>query len=136
MVSQLGGGIVRQRIKFKSKEWRIIKQMYEYSRSAVLLEGEMSEVFSLEQGAAQSCSLSPMLFSFFINDLLIKVEEAGLGVQLNNRKSIVGLLFADDLVGIQDSSEILQLIDVVHKVCNWWRLKANVCKCAVMVFSE
>ena len=101
--------------------------MYEFSGSAVLLEGEKSETFSLEQGMARGCSLSPILFSVFINDLLIEMEEAGLGVQLNNGKSIAGLLFADDFVGISDSSENLQkLIDVVHKFCNWWRLKANV----------
>ena len=104
------------------KVWRIIKQMYDFSRSAVLLEGEKSEAFSLEQGVAQGCSLSPILFSVFINDLLVEVEEAGLGVQLNNGKSIAGLLFADDFVGISDSSENLQkLIDVVHKFCNRWR---------------
>ena len=89
----------------------------------MLLEGEKSKTFSLEQGMAQGCSLSPILFSVFINDLLIEVEEAGLEVQLNNGKSIAGLLFADDLVGISDSSENLQkLIDVVHIFCNRWRL--------------
>ena len=114
-----------------------IKQMYEFSRSAVLLEGEKSDTFSLEQGVAQGCSLSPILFSVSINDLLIEVEKAGLGVQLNNGKSIGGLLFADDFVGMSDSSENLQkLIDVVHKFCNRWRLKANVSKCAVVVFSN
>ena len=45
----------------------------------------------------------------------MEIEEAGLGVQLDNGKSIGGLLFAEDLVGISDSSENLQkLIDVVH----------------------
>ena len=51
------------------------------------------------------CSLSPILFSVFINDLLIEVEKAGLGVQL---KGIGSLLFADDFVGMSDSRENLQ----------------------------
>ena len=38
------------------------------------------------------------------------MEEAGLGVKVNNGKSIGGLLFADDFVGISDSSE--NIIDV------------------------
>ena len=50
-------------------------------------------------------SLSPILFSVFINNLLVEVEKAGLGVQLNNGKSIGGLLFADDFVGMSDSRE-------------------------------
>ena len=121
----------------RGKVWRVIKQMYEFSRSTVFLEGEKSDTFSLEQGAAQGCSLSPILFSVFINDLLIEVEKAGLGVQLNNGKSIGGLLFADDFVGMSDLRENLQkLIDVVHKFCNQWRLEANVSKCAVVVFSK
>ena len=52
---------------------------------------------------AQGCSLSPILFYVFINDQLIEVEEAGLGVQLN----IAGLLFADDFVGISNSNDNL-----------------------------
>ena len=44
----------------------IIKKMYEASRSAVFLEGEKSAVFRLEEGVAQGCSLSPILFSVFI----------------------------------------------------------------------
>ena len=105
----------------------VIKLMYEFSRSAVFLEGEKSDTFSLEQGLAQGCSLSSILFSVFINDLLIEVQKAGLGVQVNNGKSIGGLLFVGDFVGMSDSRENLQkLIDVVHKFCNRWRLKANV----------
>ena len=66
---------------------------------------------------AQGHSLSPILFPVFVNDLVIEVEEAGLGVQLNNDKSIAHLLFVDDFVGIRDSSENLQkLIDVFHGV--------------------
>ena len=40
----------------------IIKKMYMLSRSAVLLEGEKSNLFNVEQGVAQGCSLSPILF--------------------------------------------------------------------------
>ena len=54
--------------------------MYESSRSAVLLEGEQSAAFNVEQGVAQGCSLSPILFSVFINGLLKEVEQAELGI--------------------------------------------------------
>ena len=46
--------------------WRVIKKMYESSKSAVLLEGEKSDTFTIEQGVAQGCSLSPILFSVFV----------------------------------------------------------------------
>ena len=54
----------------KGRMWRVIKKMYMSSRSAVLLEGEKSDLFNVEQGVAHGCSLSPILFSVFINDLL------------------------------------------------------------------
>ena len=49
----------------KGRIWRVIKKMYEASRSTVLLEGEKSAMFSVEQGVAQGCSLSPILFSVY-----------------------------------------------------------------------
>ena len=42
----------------RGKMWRVIKEMYRVSRSAVLLDGECSEAFNVQQGVAQGCSLS------------------------------------------------------------------------------
>ena len=73
----------------------------------------------------------------FINDLLKDVEEAGFRIEISSGKRIGGMLFADDFVGVSQSRESLQkLIDVVYGYCNRWRLKANVGKSAVMVFSK
>ena len=54
----------------------------------VLLDGECSEAFDVQQGVAQGCSLSPILFSVFINGLLKQVEQAGLGVELSDGSTI------------------------------------------------
>ena len=121
----------------KGRMWRVIKKMYESSKSGVLLEGEKSDTFTIEQGVAQGCSLSPILFSVFVNDLLKEVEQTGLGIQLSSGKTVGGMLFADDFVGISDSKERLQkLLDVVYSYCSKWKLRANVSKSAVMVFSK
>ena len=107
---------------------------YEVSRSAVLLEGEKSATFSLEQGVAQGCSLPPILFSVFIDDLLREVEKADLGIQLGGGKKVGGMLFADDFVGVSGSKEGLQkLISVVHGYCNKWRLNPveGECECVL-----
>ena len=54
----------------------------------------------MEQGVAQGCSLSPTLFSVFINGLLVAVEQAELGIELSDGGKVGGLLFADDFVGL------------------------------------
>ena len=113
-------------IGVKGRMWWVIKAMYEASRS-VFRRGK-SDIFCLEQGVV--VAPSPILFSF----LLVEVQEAGVGVQLNCGKCIGGLLFADDFVGISDSNEKLTEAYYCGKHCNRWRLKANVGKCAVMVF--
>ena len=121
----------------KGKMWRVIKTMYNSSRSAVLLEGEKSSTFSVEQGVAQGCSLSPILFSVFISDLLEEIDRAQIGIQLKSGNKVGGLLFADDFVGITESSENLQqLIDIIYGFCSKWRLHANVNKSAVLVFGK
>ena len=105
----------------QGRMWRVIKKMYMPSRSAVLLEGEKSDSFNVEQGVAQGCSLSHILFSVFINDLLKEVEQVELGIQLSSGKTFEGMLFADDFVGVSDSKESLQkLIDVVYSYCSKW----------------
>ena len=124
-------------IGVKARMWHEIKKMYMSSRSVVFLEGENSNSFNVEQGMAQGCSLSPILFSVFINDLLKEVEQAELAIQLSSGKTIGGMLFADDFVGVSDSKESLQkLIDVVYSYCSKWRLRANVIKRAVIIFSK
>ena len=103
--------------------------MYDSSKSAVLLDGERSEAFHVEQGVAQGCSLvSPILFCIFINGLLREVEEAEIGIDLSSGGRLGGLLFAETLlvfVSLRISHRRLY-VDVVHAYCRKWRLKANV----------
>ena len=105
------------------------------SKSAVLLDGGQSEAFDVEQGVAQGCSLSPILFSVFINGLFREVEEADSGVEKSIGGTLVGLLFAR--VDVSESKDQLQrLIDVVYAYCRKWRLRANVSKITVMLGSQ
>ena len=86
---------------------------------AVLLEGEISEQFNIGQGVAQGSSMSPILFSIFINQLLDEVEKAGIGITVKKDVKVGGLMFADDFVGLTTNAEDLQtLINIVQGFCN------------------
>ena len=44
--------------------WHVIKKMYESSISAVILEGEKSDSFNVEQGVAQVVVYPPYYFQY------------------------------------------------------------------------
>ena len=81
--------------------------MYDITQSAVLLEGDISEPFNIGQGVAQGCSMSPILFSIFINPLLDVVEKAGIGITVKKDVKVGGLMFADDFAGLTTNAEDL-----------------------------
>ena len=69
---------------------------------------------------AQGCSLSPILFSVFINGLLREVEEAEIGIDLSSGGRLGGLLFADDFVGVSESKDLLKgCVDNIYTLYTW-----------------
>ena len=104
----------------RGRMWRVIKHLYDITQSAVVLEGEVSEQFNIGQGVAQGCSMSPILFFIFNNQLLDDVEKAGIGITVKKDVKVGGLI-ADDFVGLTTNAEDLQtLINniIVQGFCN------------------
>ena len=96
--------------------WRVIQNMYDVTQSFVLLEGEKLQQFNLGQGVAQGCSMSPILFSIFINQLLVEVEKAGIAITIRKDDKVGGLMFADDFVRFSTNAEDVQtMINVVQQ---------------------
>ncbi|CAB1118469.1 unnamed protein product [Ectocarpus sp. CCAP 1310/34] len=118
--------------------WKVLKTMTDCTKSAVMLDGELSKFFDIEQGVPQGGALSPTLFQVSIDHLLEVVEAVRQGVKVGDTEtSVSGMLFADDFVGMSDTPEGLQLkIDAAKKFTDKWRLPANVKKSAVMACNE
>ena len=55
----------------------------------------LSNEFPIHYGVKQGCSLSPILFNLFINDILNNCDKYG--VSIGNKKCC-GDLFVDDIV--------------------------------------
>ena len=83
---------------------RMKKNVTEYARSAVMLDGEMSKCVDIVQGVAQGCMLPPNLFKIFMNDLIAAVEAARQGVTVGE-DTVPGWMFADDFVGISETPD-------------------------------
>ena len=83
-----------------------MKNMTECVRSAVILDGAISNDVDILEIFAQGCTLSPNLFEVYINDVIAAVEEAKQGVTAGEGKE--SGLCADYIVGIEETPEGLQ----------------------------
>ena len=89
--------------------------------------------FPVSSGVRQGDSISPTIFTFFINDLAEGLKRLHKGVNFNNHE-ICCLLYADDIMLMSESEEDLQImLDFVHEWCDKWRLRINYAKSNVML---
>ncbi len=99
----------------------------------------LSQLFDCPHGLRQGCVLSPLLFSFFINELALEIESTCYpGVQLHpDIVQMFLLLFADDIALFADSVFGLQKrINVLETFCNTHHLTVNLEKTKVVVFKN
>ena len=77
----------------------------------------------LKCGLKQGCPLSPVLFSFFINDLALKLKSTNVGVVCGEEK-VNNLLFADGIVLIAENPNDLQVL--LNILSAWCKLNGMV----------
>jgi len=82
----------------------------------------------------QGAILSLLLYSLFVNDLLVTLEQSGLGVKIGN-VYCGAPMYADDLALIASSPHELQaMIDIVSQYATKWRYRLSPQKSKVLVF--
>ena len=97
----------------KGKFWRIIKDFYRKTCVKIRINGKFSEEFQSEKGVKQGGVLSPILFSLFINELIMEIKKAEMGIKLKETLIAI-LLYADHIVLIAEKKQELQeLLDIV-----------------------
>ena len=97
----------------------------------------MSECFSQDNGVLQGGSLSPTLFTAYINELESRINAIEcMGVNINEVKVSV-LMYADDLVLLSQTEDGLQCgINALHIFCTENNLKVNTSKSKLMYVSK
>ena len=115
---------------------QLIVRWYENLSSAVLWQSSLSRSFPIKQGVRQGAILSPLLYSVFVDDLLMTLQKSGYGVHIDS--IFCGApMYADDLALICDSPTDLQaMLNIVSSYASFWRYKINADKSCIMVFGE
>ena len=117
----------------------IVKSMYENFKTSCKVKhnNQLSESFVSTLGVRQGESLSPFLFSMYINDIEEFFMTNGFeGVDIGMLKLFL-LLYADDIVLFSESEKGLQHgLNLLEKYCDKWKLQVNINKTKVMIFRK
>ena len=94
--------------------------------------------FTSYAGVFQGESLSPFLFSMFLNDMEnIFSNNDRTGVELDHGLKLYLVMFADDMTILSETREGLQNgLDALHLYCNKWGLTVNVDKTKCIAFKK
>ena len=118
-----------------SKYVNLIKSFY--SQVKLAIKGDThDQSFYSNYGLLQGESLSPLLFSLFVNDLPDRLTDESVGVRVQDVIMKL-LMFADDMSIFSESREGLQLgIDQLKDYCTKWGITVNIDKTKVVVFRK
>ena len=93
----------------------IVRSMYVDTKARYRIGNIETDWVKSERGVRQGCILSPILFSFYIEELAVRLRRMNAGVRAG-RDKVCMLLYADDLVVTSESTEELQnLLDVLDE---------------------
>ena len=119
-----------------TKVCKLIENMYNNLNTCIKVGHNRTEFFKSEIGTRQGCSLSPILFNLYINDLpQLLLQNKCDPVDIGKIKCNA-LLYADDIALISKSAHGLQrALDIINTYCYKWKLKININKTKIMIFN-
>ena len=123
----------------KGKLFHALKSMYTSVKQCIRCNNKRSDYMNCTIGLKQGCLASPILFSFFIDELESVMNNSDLsGIQLHpDITQILLLMFADDLALLSDTVVGLQRqLNILYEFCDKNKLKVNEAKTKVVVFKN
>jgi len=128
---------VLRRAGIHGKLYFALRGIYDTVTACVRDKSKYSQYFPCPRGVKQGCLLSPLLFSFFVNELALEISQNGRhGIQLiPGAVEVFLLLFADDVILMSNTIVGLQnQLNHLKIEADRLRLTVNLDKTNVMVF--
>jgi hypothetical protein len=98
-----------------------LRALFDHNSAVLLIKGRKSEPIKCKRGLLQGSSLSPILFNFFIDDMLVELKNCGAIIR-ENGTALNNLAFADDVVLIAESTEKMQQLLLI---CERWSIQVG-----------
>ena len=114
------------RLGIRGKRFSVIQSIYESVKSRVKMQNRVGNEFDCLLGVRQGESLSPFLYSMYINDLENELCTKGFkGIDITLMKMFL-IMYADDIIIMAETPEDLQLgLNILEQYCNKCKLKLN-----------
>jgi len=97
-----------EKLGVSAKITRMIRACVQYSKCMVEFNGQLSKAFMINTGLKQGDALSPMLFNIELEEVVRNVLNFGIGVKLQEFKTIKLIAYADDILLLSESENDLQ----------------------------
>ena len=119
------------------KMYKAVRAIYNHTESCIRLNNCLySDWFNVKSGVRQGDSLSPTLFSLYLNELAKQVNELNLGIKIGNRRISI-LLCTDEMVFLAATeADLQQMLTAMNDWCKKWRLKVNESKSNIVHFRK
>ena len=112
---------------------RLLMNMYLINTAVVNWNGELSNEFPVNNGVKQGGVLSPYLFAVYIDPLINKIRNSGVGCKIGFLVSNV-FVYADDLIILSPTITALKhLVNICEDYGRDFELKFNPDKCYLLI---
>ena len=122
--------------KIPDQHWLTLHFWYSRLRAFIKWNGAISRTFKISRGTRQGSILSPSVFNYFINELLVNLSQLTDGVAIEN-VHLNSFAYADDVTLFCSTVPGLQrLIDVCSAYAGEWRFNFGIAKTKCMISGQ
>jgi len=116
--------------------WRILYKYYSLSKIIVKHEGKLGDSLNITEGVKQGGILSPHLFNYFINELLVQCTQLDIGAKISHMNLSI-IAYCDDIMIMSPSiGQCHKILEVCESYSKIWKIDFNANKSVALIIQK